>query len=245
MANISQPDFRANRLLALIPDRDYRRLQPELEPVSLTYRLNLYAANRPIQFVYFLQSGVASLVNTMRNGNAAEVGTMGNEGMVGLPILLGDERAPTSAYIQVPGVGVRMRAESFQREFDRSALMRTIMLHYAHAFFNQVAQSAACNHFHSVDQRCCRWLLMTRERMPSDEFLLTHEFLAMMLGVRRAGVTEAMSRLKQAGIIRYSRGVVTILEHDALLGRSCECYAVSKSEFDRLLAGRPERAVAV
>ena len=180
-------------------------------------------------------SGVGSLVHTMTNGQAAEVGTIGNEGFVGLPILLGDERGPTSVYVQVPGAGLRMKAEIFREELERSGPLRGIMLRYAHAFFNQVAQSAACAHFHSLEQRCCRWLLMTRDRMPSDHFLLTQEFLAMMLGVRRAGVTVAASALQRAGLIRYDRGRVAILDRQGLEERACECYAVSKEEFDRLL----------
>jgi hypothetical protein len=146
----------------------------------------------------------------MANGQASEVGTIGNEGVVGLPLVLGDDRAPTSVYIQVPGAGLRMKATLFKKELARSASMRTVMLHYAHAFFNQVAQSAACNQFHSIQQRCCRWLLMTHDRMHSDEFLLTQEFLAMMLGVQRTGVTAAAGALQRAGLIRYKRGNVTI-----------------------------------
>ena len=130
----------------------------------------------------------------MSNGAAAEVGTIGNEGMVGLPLLLGDDRAPTSVYVQVPGEGLRMEAELFSAELARSASMRLVMLRYAHALFNQVAQSAACNHFHSLEQRCCRWMLMTHDRMKTDEFLLTQEFLAMMLGVQRTGVSAAAGK---------------------------------------------------
>ena len=140
----------------------------------------------------------------MANGQAAEVGTIGNEGLVGLPIVFGDDRAPTSVYVQVPGAGLRMKAALFKKELARSASMRTVMLHYAHAFFNQVAQSAACNQFHSIEQRCCRWLLMTHDRMQSDEFLLTQEFLAMMLGVQRTGVTAAAGALQRAGLIHYT-----------------------------------------
>jgi CRP-like cAMP-binding protein len=192
----------ANRLLGLLPPRDYARLRPHLHRIPLEYRQSLYRANKPIDFVYFIETGVGSLVNTMGNGQAAEVGTIGNEGLVGLPIVFGDNRAPTSVYVQVPGAGLRMKAALFRKELARSASMRTVMLHYAHAFFNQVAQSAACNHFHSIDQRCCRWLLMTHDRMQSDEFLLTQEFLAMMLGVQRTGVTAAAGALQRAGLIR-------------------------------------------
>jgi CRP-like cAMP-binding protein len=229
-----------NRLLGLLEIPDYERLRPHFERIPLRYKKSLYNAQEPIDFVYFIETGVGSLVNTMANGQAAEVGTVGNEGVVGLPLLFEDERAPTSVYVQVPGSGLRMRAALFKLELAQSASMRTVMLHYAHAFFNQVAQSAACNHFHNLQQRCCRWLLMTHDRMQSDQFLLTQEFLAMMLGVRRSGVSEAAAGLQGAGLIRYRRGNVTIIDRPGLEKRSCECYGVSKAEFDRLLG---ERAV--
>jgi CRP-like cAMP-binding protein len=214
------PDMSAgqpNRLLAALTADDAARLHPHLEPVKLQYKRKLYEADRPIKHVYFVQTGVASLVNTMRNGDAVEVGTIGNEGFVGLPVVFGDERAPSSVYVQVPGTGVRMTAERFRQELERSLSMRTSLFHYAHAFFNQVAQSAACAHLHPLEQRCARWLLMTHERMGTDEFPLTHEFLAMMLGVRRAGVTVAAGGLQRAGLIRYSYGRVTVLDHAGLL----------------------------
>ena len=234
---------RPNRVLGLLPPRDYARLRAHLQPVPLAYRQSLYRAGKPIEFVYFIETGVGSLVNTMSNGQAAEVGTIGNEGVVGLPLLLGDDRAVTSVYVQVPGAGLRMKTSLFQRELARSASMRRVMLHYAHAFFNQVAQSAACNRFHTLQQRCCRWLLMTHDRMQSDEFLLTQEFLAMMLGVQRTGVSAAAGTLQRAGLIRYKRGTVTMLDRRGLERRSCECYGVSKREFDRLLGGRRTRKV--
>jgi len=233
----------ANRLLGLLTREDYARLRPHLQSVPLEYRKSLYRANARIQSVWFIETGVGSLVNTMANGDASEVGTIGNEGMVGLPLLLGDHRAPTSVYVQVPGVGLRMTASLFVRELAQSASMRKVMLHYAHAFFNQVAQSAACNQFHSLRQRCCRWLLMTHDRMHSDEFLLTQEFLAMMLGVQRTGVTAAASALQRAGLIRYIRGNVTIIDRAGLEEESCECYGISSREFDRLLGGRVIREV--
>jgi CRP-like cAMP-binding protein len=241
MAPRKAADRHDNRLLGLLPPSDYERLRPHLQRIPLTYRQSLYRARKPIGFVYFIESGVGSLVNTMANGDAAEVGTIGNEGMVGLPLVWGDDRAPTSVYVQVPGVGLRMKATLFTRELARSASMRTVMLRYGHAFFNQVAQSAACNHFHSIQQRCCRWLLMTHDRMQSDQFLLTQEFLAMMLGVQRTGVTAAAGGLQRAALIRYRRGNVTMLDRRGLERRSCECYRVSKMEFDRLLGGRAMR----
>jgi CRP-like cAMP-binding protein len=224
-----------NRLLKFLPPEDYERLRPHLQPVEIKYKLSLYRADEQIEFVYFIETGVASLVNTMKNGNSAEVGTIGNEGMVGLPVIFGDTQAPTSVYMQVAGRGLRMKAKTFWQEMQRSITLRTAMLHYAHAVFNLVAQSAACNTFHTLDRRCCRWLLMTHDRMQSNEFQLTQEFLAMMLGVQRPGVTLAAGDLQRAGLIRYTRGNVTILDHAGLISRSCECYSVSKREFDRLL----------
>ena len=195
-----------NRLLEVLPPEDFERLRPHLQPVEFKYKLSLYRADEQIEFVYFIETGVASLVNTMKNGNSAEVGTIGNEGIVGLPVIFGDSQAPTSVYMQVAGHGLRMKAKIFWQEMQRSATLRTTMLHYAHAFFNQVAQSAACNTFHVLERRCCRWLLMTQDRMQSNEFQLTQEFLAMMLGVQRPGVTLAARELQRAGLIQYSRG---------------------------------------
>jgi CRP-like cAMP-binding protein len=235
MASTDSANQHQNRLLALLPHEDYELLRPHLEPVTLGYRHSLYRANQPIEHVHFIESGVGSLVNTMKNGDASEVGTIGNEGFTGLPVIFGTGLAPTSVYMQVPGAGLRIEAGLISEAFQESESLRSIMLRYADAFFNQVAQSAACNHFHSLEQRCCRWLLMTHDRMHADEFLLTHEFLAMMLGVRRAGVTVAAGGLQRDGLIRYSRGHVTIVSAEGLRERSCECYALSKLEFDRLL----------
>jgi CRP-like cAMP-binding protein len=228
-------DQRTNRLLSLLSDDDYERLRPHLSEVVLAYKKSLYEASRPIEHVYFPIDGVASLVITTADGASAEVGTIGSEGMVGLPVCLGDHDAPSSVYVQVPGTALGMDVRVFRGELEQSPTLNLIMLRYAHAFFNQVAQSAACAHLHKVEQRCCRWLLMTRDRMPSGDFLLTHEFLGMMLGVRRTTVTDVMGSLQRAGLIRYRRGHVTILDHDALQQRACECYDISKLEFDRLL----------
>jgi CRP-like cAMP-binding protein len=232
-------DQRTNRLLSLLSDNDYERLRPHLSAVALDFRKSLYEASRPIEQVYFPVDGVASLVITTADGSSAEVSTIGNEGMVGLPICLGDRDAPSAVYVQVPGSGLSMEAGLFRRQLERSRTLNLIMLRYAHAFFNQVAQSAACVHLHRVEQRCCRWLLMTRDRMPSGDFLLTHEFLGMMLGVRRTTVTDVMGALQKAGLIRYRRGHVTILEPEALRQRACECYDISRQEFDRLLGDTP------
>jgi CRP-like cAMP-binding protein len=228
-------DRRTNRLLSLLSDNDYQRLRPHLSQVTFEYRKSLYEASRPIERVYFPIDGVASLVLTTADGAGAEVGTIGSEGLVGLPNVLGDRDAPSSVYVQVPGTALEIDAGFFRGELQRSPTLNLIMLRYVHAFFNQVAQSAACAHLHKVEQRCCRWLLMTRDRMPSGDFLLTHEFLGMMLGVRRTTVSDVMGALQRAGLVRYRRGHVTILDHQALQQRACECYEISKLEFDRLL----------
>jgi CRP-like cAMP-binding protein len=232
-------DPRTNRLLSLLSDNDYEHLRRHLSQVDLEYRKSLYEASRSIEHVYFPVEGVASLVITTTEGASAEVGTIGSEGMVGLPVCLGSRDAPSAVYVQVPGTALMMDVGAFRSEVERSPTLNLTMLRYAHAFFNQVAQSAACAHLHRVEQRCCRWLLMTRDRMPSADFLLTHEFLGMMLGVRRTTVTEVMSALQKEGLIRYRRGHVTVLDHDALRDRACECYDISKLEFDRLLGDTP------
>ncbi len=228
-------DQRTNRLLSLLSDQDYERLRPHLAHVVFDYKKSLYEASRPIEHVYFPIDGVASMVITTAEGLSAEVGTVGSEGIVGLPICLGDSQAPSNVYVQVPGTAFKLDARFFREELERSPTLNLIMLRYVHAFFNQVAQSAACAHLHRVEQRCCRWLLMTRDRMPTGDFLLTQEFLGMMLGVRRTTVTDVMGGLQKAELIRYRRGHVTILDHAALQRRACECYAISKLEFDRLL----------
>jgi len=233
-----------NRILASLSAVDFARLRPHLEKVDLAYKQPLYDADVPIKFVYFLDTGVASLVNVMRNGDAAEVGTIGNEGIVGLPVMFGDTVAPTSVYMQVRGAGHRISAPVFWKEMERSLSLRLMALRYIHVFFNQVAQSAACAHFHALDKRCCRWLLMTCDRMQEDDFPLTQEFLAMMLGVRRAGVTQAAGKLQRDGLIRYGRGRVRIIDRNGLVKRACECYGIGKRDFDRLLGSLPPMAAA-
>jgi CRP-like cAMP-binding protein len=232
-------DQRKNRLLMLLSADDYDRLRPHLTKGKLEYKQILYEAARPIEHVYFPIDGVASLVLTMEDGFGVEVGTIGSEGMVGSPVILGDTHAPSTVYVQVPGRALKMDAKVFRMELARSSTLKVVALRYVHAFFNQVAQSAACAHHHKIEQRCCRWLLMTRDRMPSDEFLLTQEFLGMMLGVQRPSVSLVMNALQTSGAIRYARGRVTIMKRQALLDRACECYEISGHEFDRLLGDTP------
>jgi CRP-like cAMP-binding protein len=230
-----------NRLLGLLSEEDLALLRPHLQHVTFDYKLALCEADKPIAYVYFPTSGVVSMVNTMADGSAAEVGTIGNEGLVGLPIILGNDSGPTNVYVQVPGAGLRLRSELIKDALERSSTLRRVMLRYADAIFNQVAQMAACNHFHSIEQRCCRWLLMTHDRVQSEKFLLTQEFLGMMLGARRSSVTLAASELKARKLIAYHRGHVTILDRAGLEKSSCECYLVSRRAFDRLL-GPPQGA---
>ena len=230
-----------NRLLQLLSPEDFNQMRPHLKPVVLKYRQVLYEPDVPIKDVFFPTTGVVSLVHTMRDGSAAEVGTIGNEGVVGLPILLGDAHGPTCAFVQVPGSGLQLGADVFRQQLAGSHSMLAIMLRYAHAVFNQVALSAACNNFHSIEQRCCRWLLMTHDRSGKDEFSLTHEFLAMMLGVRRPTVTLVAVGLQHAGLIQYRRGAVTIVNRAGLEAASCECYETVKSAWRRLL---PEPGVS-
>jgi CRP-like cAMP-binding protein len=239
----SETEFQSqtNRLLDLLEPAEFDLLRPHLKRMPLEYRQPLIEQNHPISTVYFPLSGVASLVNTMANGAAAEVGTIGNEGMVGVPVLFHDKLGPTSVYVQVPGESLHMPATELANVLIGSNRIHAVMLHYAHALFNQITQSAACNTLHHIEQRCCRWLLMTHDRVQTDQFLLTQEFLGMMLGVRRTSVTQTAGSLKRKKLIGYHRGHVTILDRAGLLERSCECYAVNKREFDRLL-GEPHGA---
>ena len=195
------------------------------------FRLNIFI---------FPSTESASLVSIMANGSAVEVGTIGSEGMVGLPVVLGDQYAPSTVYVQVPGTALQIDARKFREALEESPTLKFVLLRYVHAFFNQVSQSAACAHLHSLEQRCCRWLLMTRDRMPSDQFLLTQEFLGMMLGVQRPSVSLAMNALQKAGIVDYRRGHVTILDRKGLQACTCECYEISKCEFDRFLGDTPD-----
>lgn len=224
-----------NRLLAALPDAVLDRLRPRLEETALGLKQVLYEADRPIEHVYFPRTGVVSLVIAMADGLMVEVGTVGNEGMVGTPVFLGAEKSPTKAFAQVPGEALRMRAEDFREEIGSGGPLPDLIRRYTQAMVNQISQSVACNHLHSVQERMCRWLLMTHDRVGADEFSLTQEFLAEMLGVRRPSVTVVAGILQQAGLIRYHRGRVTVLDRAGLEAASCECYRVVRREYDRLL----------
>ena len=223
-----------NRLLVSLPSDDYDRLLPHLEKVSLPLRDILYEANGPITHVYFPLTGVVSLVIS-DNNSTLEVGIIGNEGMVGTPVFLGADRSPTRAIAQIPGEAMKMEVQVFQKEMRRDGPLFGLVQRFTQAMINQISQSIVCNHRHSVEKRMCRWLLMSHNRVGTDEFPLTHEFLAQMLGVCRPTVTAVAGTLQKAGLINYHRGRITVLDRKGLEAACCECYQVVASESDRLL----------
>ena len=225
----------ANRLLAALPRAEYLRLLPYLEKVSLAYRQSLYDANTPIPYVWFIERGVASVIRATQDGGMIEICVIGNEGLVGLPVFLGSESTPSQVLVQIPGTGLRMEATVFRREVRAGSPLHDLLHRYTYAYINHVVQVMVCNRRHSVAQRCARWLLMIRDRVDSDQFPLTQQFLAQMLGVRRASVGAVAGRLQKAGLIRYSRGVITILDRPGLEAAACECYRIIEAEYDRLL----------
>ena len=225
----------ANRLIAALPSADRQRLLEALQPVSLTVSQPLYEAGEPIKFVYFPLSGVNSIISIVTDGDTVEVATVGNEGMVGIPVFLGGRSASDEAFCQVPGDLLRMRAARFREEVRRSRVFRTVMLRYTQAFIHQIVQHAACYRWHSIVERCASRLLMTHERVNLDEVVLTQESLAQMLGVRRATVTAAAGMLQHAGLIRYTRGRITIVDRKKLRRASCQCNRIIRREYKRLL----------
>jgi len=224
-----------NRLLAALPPEDLARLRPRLELVEFDVRQVIQVPDEPIAAVYFPEGGWVSMMALLVDGNSAEVGIVGYEGMVGLPLLLGSDRSPTEAMIQAPGKFLRLGAGAFREELDRSAALRTLLLRYALAFQAQVTQTAACNGHHALDQRLARWLLTAHDRADGDEFPMTQEFLAVMLCVHRPGVTVAARLFQQAGLIRYSNGHMTITDRAGLESAACECHGAVAREFQRLL----------
>jgi CRP-like cAMP-binding protein len=224
-----------NRLLAALPIRDYQRLHPALETIPLRSREVLYEAGGPIRFVHFPTAGAISLTSSRESDAAVELATVGNEGMVGLPVFLGTGISPVIAICQVPGESLRMPAEVFKDVIRSNDALHGLLHRYTLALLVQIGQGNACNRLHPVEARCARWLLMTHDRVRADQYLLTHEFLAQMLGVRRASVTTAAGHLQQAQLIRYRRGVITVLDRKGLESAACVCYRIIKEEYDRLL----------
>jgi len=222
-----------NRLLNAIPRAVYERLLPHMKPVSLVLKQVLYERDAPIPHVYFPNGGVVSLLIEMDDGAAVEVATIGNEGLVGLPVFLGVDLSAERAIVQIAGGALRMPAAVFVREVRPGSPLHDLLRRYTQALMMAMAQMAACNRLHPLEERYARWLLQTHDRVRADDFPMTHEFLAQMLGVRRATVTVAAGVLQQAGLIRYSRGVVTILDRPGLEAASCECYRLIRTGFDR------------
>jgi CRP-like cAMP-binding protein len=224
-----------NRLLRNLPQDEYQRLLPELEPVSLDFKQVLGEPRATMPYAYFPDQGVVSVVDQMDDGTIIEVATVGCEGMIGLAVLFGADSMRSKVFVQVAGRGVRMRATVLKEEAGRNSALRRVLLLYSMAFLTQVSQAVACNGLHKLRQRCCRWLLMTQDRFNSEKLPLTHELLAIMLGVRRSSVTEVLQVLQDEGLIRYSRGKIAILDRTGLESAACECYRIVNGEFDRLL----------
>jgi CRP-like cAMP-binding protein len=233
-----------NRLLAALPLDDLARLWPRLEAVELPFRKVLHAPGEPIEAVFFPETGYASMLACMEDGDAAEVGMVGREGMIGLPVLLGADHDDIEGMVQSPGTALRMDAQAFREELERLPASRTLLLRYALVHHGQVARTAACNGRHHVDQRLARWLLMAHDRVEGDEFPMTHEFLSMMLGVRRAGITVAAGQFQKAGFIHYERGCIDVTDRPGLESVACECYGIVRRAQDRLL-GLPEGVTGV
>jgi CRP-like cAMP-binding protein len=229
-------ESRQNQLLAALPETEYQRLVPNLELVSLPLHKVIYEPGEPITHVYFPHQALVSLVSLMEDGSTVEVGLVGNEGMVGLPVIWGGDTTTTKAFVQIADSGSRMKASLLKIEFDRGDQLQTLLLRYMQALHTQISQLAACNRLHMIEGRLARWLLSVHDRMQKDEFPLTQEFIGQMLGTRRAGVSEAAGVLSQAGMIRYTRGKITILDRPKLEATACECYGLVKSEFTRLLS---------
>ena len=225
---------RSNRLLSALTNDDFSRLKPHLAVVELVQKERVFEGGAPAEHVYFPHEGVISIVATDADGGAVEVATVGREGMTGIALVLGSDTMASDAMVQVSGRGSRMDAGAFREAVEASATLRQQMLRYVLAVLTQVSQNAACNQLHHINTRCARWLLTAHDRVAGDSYALTQEYLAMMLGVTRPSVSAAAAALQKAGLIRYSRGVITILDRVGLEAASCECYRIIEDEFVRL-----------
>lgn len=224
-----------NQLLASLPAEEWQRWLPQIEPVELKLGQVLFESGSPQRYVYFPTSAIVSLLYVTENGSSAEIAIVGFEGIVGIALFLGGETSPSRAVVQSAGHGFRLKASVIQEEFARSLPVMHLLLRYAQALITQISQTAVCNRHHSVQQQLCRWLLMSLDRLPGNDLRMTQELISNMLGVRREGVTENANKLQQAGLIRYSRGHIEVLDRPGLEQVVCECYGVVKKEYDRLL----------
>jgi len=232
------PDPRDNQLLAALPSAEYQRWLPQLEAVPLELGQVLYESGATLAHVYFPTTAIVSLLYVMQDGASAEIAVVGFEGLVGVSLFMGGESTPSRAVVQSAGSAYRLRSELMKDEFNRAGPVLHVLLRYTQALITQMAQTAVCNRHHSLDQQLCRWLLLSLDRLRGNELAMTQELIANMLGVRREGVTDAALKLQRAGLIRYSRGHITVLDRAGLEGATCECYAVVKREYDRLLPAK-------
>ncbi len=233
-----------NHILAALPDEEFARLSPHLELVAMPLGEVLYESGGRLSHIYFPTTSIVSLLYVMEDGASAEIAVVGNEGILGIALFMGGETTPSRAIVQSAGHGYRLKSQLLKQEFNRSGPVMHLLLRYTQALITQMAQTAVCNRHHSVDQQLCRWLLLSLDRLSTPVLTMTQELIANMLGVRREGVTEAAGKLQRAGIIRYGRGRISVLDRRRLELASCECYAVVKKEFDRLLQDLPLQDMA-
>src|SRR2546421_13060121 len=224
-----------NHLLDALPAGDYTRLKSQLELIPMALGQVLYEPGARLRYVYFPTTSIVSLLYFMEDGASAEIAVVGNEGMLGISLFMGGETTPSRSVVQSAGQGFRMPGHLLKEEFNRSGPVLHLLLRYTQALITQMAQTAVCNRHHSLDQQLCRWLLLSLDRLQGSDLVMTQELIANMLGVRREGVTEAAGRLQNVGLIRYARGRITVLDRPGLEQRTCECYAVVKKEYERLL----------
>lgn len=229
------PSPRENHLLATLPPEDYARLEPHLEIVPMPLGKVLYESGVQMRQVYFPTTSIVSMLYVMEDGASAEIAIVGHEGIVGISLFMGGETTPSRAVVQSAGEAYQLPGRILKTEFERGGSLQHLLLRYTQALLTQMAQTAVCNRHHTLDQQFCRWLLLSMDRLPSNKLIMTQELIANMLGVRREGVTEAAGNVQRAGLIEYRRGEITVLDRPGLEARVCECYAVVKKEFDRLL----------
>jgi CRP-like cAMP-binding protein len=226
---------KVNRLLAALPEKNYQALLPFLERVELPLGMALYESGGKQGHVYFPTTSIVSLLYVLENGASAEIAITGNEGLVGIALFMGGETTPSRAVVQSAGEGYRLKAAVLKEAFERDGQLQLLLLRFTQALITQMTQTAVCNRHHAVHQQLCRWLLLSLDRLPDNQLVMTQELIANMLGVRREGVTEAAGKLQAEGLIEYSRGRIRVLDRDQLEAHVCECYSVVKKEYDRLL----------
>jgi len=231
-------DPRQNHLIAVLPETEMARLLPHIEPLTLPLGKVLYEPGARLSHVYLPTTALVSLLYTLADGASAEIAVVGREGLVGISLFMGGDSTPSRAIVQSAGQGFRLKAPVLMQEFNRAGPLLHLLLRYTQALITQMAQTAVCNRHHALEQQLCRWLLLSLDRLDSNELVMTQELIANMLGVRREGVTEAAGHLHDSGLIRYRRGHITVLDREGLERRTCECYAVVKREYDRLLPRR-------